>query len=154
MQSLSAAASETARPLPILQTDGDHAFGIYLHWPFCMAKCPYCDFNSHVRHQPVDQPPVLRVEGLDGRHPLDTGVVDQDVDVQREVLQRGGVREVHRPAVTADLGGDLLGGRSVQIADRDLRAGSGEHAGTRLTDSGRSAGHQRAASFQGAGVCG
>lgn len=23
-------------------------FGIYLHWPFCEAKCPYCDFNSHV----------------------------------------------------------------------------------------------------------
>ncbi len=23
-------------------------FGIYLHWPFCAAKCPYCDFNSHV----------------------------------------------------------------------------------------------------------
>lgn len=31
------------------------SFGIYLHWPFCAAKCPYCDFNSHVRHQPVDQ---------------------------------------------------------------------------------------------------
>jgi len=26
-------------------------FGIYLHWPFCTAKCPYCDFNSHVRTQ-------------------------------------------------------------------------------------------------------
>jgi len=25
------------------------AFGIYVHWPFCAAKCPYCDFNSHVR---------------------------------------------------------------------------------------------------------
>jgi putative oxygen-independent coproporphyrinogen III oxidase len=29
-------------------------FGIYVHWPFCLAKCPYCDFNSHVRHRPVD----------------------------------------------------------------------------------------------------
>lgn len=29
-------------------------FGIYVHWPFCEAKCPYCDFNSHVsRH--IDQ---------------------------------------------------------------------------------------------------
>jgi len=26
-------------------------FGIYVHWPFCLAKCPYCDFNSHVREQ-------------------------------------------------------------------------------------------------------
>ena len=25
------------------------AFGVYVHWPFCAAKCPYCDFNSHVR---------------------------------------------------------------------------------------------------------
>ncbi|TGQ74980.1 coproporphyrinogen III oxidase [Mesorhizobium sp. M00.F.Ca.ET.186.01.1.1] len=35
----------------------DHSpgFGVYVHWPFCAAKCPYCDFNSHVRHQPVDQ---------------------------------------------------------------------------------------------------
>ena len=36
-------------------TDGDPGFGVYVHWPFCAAKCPYCDFNSHVRHQPVDQ---------------------------------------------------------------------------------------------------
>lgn len=30
-------------------------FGIYVHWPFCAAKCPYCDFNSHVRRE-VDHP--------------------------------------------------------------------------------------------------
>src|SRR5712671_4541718 len=30
-------------------------FGIYVHWPFCLSKCPYCDFNSHVRHAAVDQ---------------------------------------------------------------------------------------------------
>ncbi|MBN9059927.1 MAG: radical SAM protein, partial [Rhizobiales bacterium] len=33
----------------------DPGFGVYVHWPFCAAKCPYCDFNSHVRHQGVDQ---------------------------------------------------------------------------------------------------
>jgi putative oxygen-independent coproporphyrinogen III oxidase len=33
----------------------DAGFGVYVHWPFCASKCPYCDFNSHVRHRPVDQ---------------------------------------------------------------------------------------------------
>ena len=26
-------------------------FAVYVHWPFCLAKCPYCDFNSHVRER-------------------------------------------------------------------------------------------------------
>jgi len=33
----------------------DAGFGVYVHWPFCASKCPYCDFNSHVRHAPVDE---------------------------------------------------------------------------------------------------
>jgi putative oxygen-independent coproporphyrinogen III oxidase len=36
-------------------TAAPDAFAVYVHWPFCLAKCPYCDFNSHVRHQPPDQ---------------------------------------------------------------------------------------------------
>jgi oxygen-independent coproporphyrinogen-3 oxidase len=32
----------------------DPGFGVYVHWPFCLQKCPYCDFNSHVR-EGVDQ---------------------------------------------------------------------------------------------------
>lgn len=38
-----------------LHPTADAGFGVYVHWPFCASKCPYCDFNSHVRHAPVDQ---------------------------------------------------------------------------------------------------
>jgi putative oxygen-independent coproporphyrinogen III oxidase len=31
------------------------AFGVYVHWPFCLSKCPYCDFNSHVRLAAIDE---------------------------------------------------------------------------------------------------
>src|SRR3984885_15289018 len=41
-----------ANPTPIR---ADPGFGIYVHWPFCLSKCPYCDFNSHVRAVPVDE---------------------------------------------------------------------------------------------------
>lgn len=32
----------------------DDRLALYIHWPFCVAKCPYCDFNSHVRST-IDQ---------------------------------------------------------------------------------------------------
>jgi len=34
-----------------LMTTAPQPFGLYIHWPFCRAKCPYCDFNSHVREK-------------------------------------------------------------------------------------------------------
>jgi putative oxygen-independent coproporphyrinogen III oxidase len=36
------------------------AFGVYVHWPFCLSKCPYCDFNSHVRHSGIDEGRFVR----------------------------------------------------------------------------------------------
>ncbi|HET9903656.1 MAG TPA: radical SAM family heme chaperone HemW [Xanthobacteraceae bacterium] len=35
-------------------------FGVYVHWPFCLSKCPYCDFNSHVRHGGIDEARYVR----------------------------------------------------------------------------------------------
>src|SRR5258708_15548348 len=34
--------------------------GVYVHWPFCLSKCPYGDFNSHVRHAAIDETRFLR----------------------------------------------------------------------------------------------
>ena len=49
------ALGRTLFPGASAQMSAEAGFGIYVHWPFCAAKCPYCDFNSHVRHQPVDE---------------------------------------------------------------------------------------------------
>ncbi len=47
---------EIARPAP----DADPGFGVYVHWPFCLSKCPYCDFNSHVRGAAIDEERYLQ----------------------------------------------------------------------------------------------
>ena len=57
---------ESPRPQPAVRatthpmTPSDPGFGVYIHWPFCAAKCPYCDFNSHVRFGGVDEPRFLK----------------------------------------------------------------------------------------------
>lgn len=44
------------------------AFGIYVHWPFCEKKCPYCDFNSHVAKTSVDQALYVRAFEREMQH--------------------------------------------------------------------------------------
>ncbi len=43
-----------------MNTSFDPGFGVYVHWPFCLSKCPYCDFNSHVRHAAIDEARYVR----------------------------------------------------------------------------------------------
>lgn len=47
-----------AAPAPDSNPD-EAGFGVYVHWPFCASKCPYCDFNSHVRAGGIDEPRFL-----------------------------------------------------------------------------------------------
>jgi putative oxygen-independent coproporphyrinogen III oxidase len=49
IRSIAAVASADLGP------PADPGFGVYVHWPFCLAKCPYCDFNSHVRGGGIDE---------------------------------------------------------------------------------------------------
>ena len=48
------AALPSPKRSPGFAQAGDPGFAVYVHWPFCRSKCPYCDFNSHVR-EAVDQ---------------------------------------------------------------------------------------------------
>jgi oxygen-independent coproporphyrinogen-3 oxidase len=41
-------------PLSEVEAASRRTLALYVHWPFCVSKCPYCDFNSHVR-EAVDQ---------------------------------------------------------------------------------------------------
>ncbi len=50
IRSVTALAASTDAGAP-----ADPGFGVYVHWPFCLSKCPYCDFNSHVRGAAIDE---------------------------------------------------------------------------------------------------
>jgi putative oxygen-independent coproporphyrinogen III oxidase len=46
----------------------DPGFALYVHWPFCLAKCPYCDFNSHVRGAAIDEARYVAAFRAEIRH--------------------------------------------------------------------------------------
>ena len=45
------------------QASAGEPLAVYIHWPFCRSKCPYCDFNSHVRREPIDETRWVRAFG-------------------------------------------------------------------------------------------
>jgi putative oxygen-independent coproporphyrinogen III oxidase len=53
-------ASAVEQNDPTAQRNAAASFGVYVHWPFCLAKCPYCDFNSHVRREAIDEARFVR----------------------------------------------------------------------------------------------
>lgn len=73
-------------------------FGIYLHWPFCLSKCPYCDFNSHVAER-IDQA-AWRAALL---RELDEGADRTAGRTVTSVFFGGGTPSLMDPATTAAL---------------------------------------------------
>ena len=74
------------------------ARALYIHWPFCARKCPYCDFNSHVRAS-VDQDLWLRSMLADMRHEASVGG-GEPLD---NVFFGGGTPSLMPPALVAAL---------------------------------------------------
>jgi len=77
----------------------DEAFGVYVHWPFCLSKCPYCDFNSHVRHAAIDEARFLRA--------FTTEVASAAARTPRltvsSIFMGGGTPSLMQPAIVAGI---------------------------------------------------
>lgn len=73
-------------------------FGLYIHWPFCLSKCPYCDFNSHVAER-IDQP-AWRQSLL---RELDEGAERTEGRTVTSIFFGGGTPSLMDPATTAAL---------------------------------------------------
>ncbi len=71
-------------------------FGFYIHWPFCEAKCPYCDFNSHVSRE-IDQKRWLRAYLSE----IDRVAVETPNRVLNSVFFGGGTPSLMHPDVVA-----------------------------------------------------
>ena len=83
---------------------------IYVHWPFCLSKCPYCDFNSHVRER-IEQDrfgAALRAELAWEAARLGPRTVGS-------IFFGGGTPSLMEPRIVADIIGDA--GRLFSLAD-------------------------------------
>ncbi len=89
-------------------------FGIYVHWPFCLAKCPYCDFNSHVRDG-IDQARWARALCAE----LDHFAALAPGRTVTSVFFGGGTPSLMRPATVAAVI-DRIAGRWPLAADAEI----------------------------------
>jgi putative oxygen-independent coproporphyrinogen III oxidase len=71
----------------------DPGFALYVHWPFCLAKCPYCDFNSHVRSAAIDEDRYVAAFGAEIKHRAESA----PGRVVRSVFFGGGTPSLMRP---------------------------------------------------------
>ena len=71
-------------------------FGIYVHWPFCQAKCPYCDFNSHVSRE-IDEGRWLNAYLRE----LDRAAIEMPSRVVNAVFFGGGTPSLMHPDTVA-----------------------------------------------------
>ena len=74
------------------------ARALYIHWPFCLAKCPYCDFNSHVRAK-IDHTLWLRAMLTDMRREAELA----GGEALESVFFGGGTPSLMPPALVAEL---------------------------------------------------
>ena len=123
--------AHAARPEP--------GFGVYVHWPFCAAKCPYCDFNSHVRTSRIDEARFaarFRARNRDHARAAPGRTVDQHLPRRRHAIadaagdrgrdpRRGG-QELDRRAGRRD----DAGGQPVQRRGRRAFAAIARRAST------------------------
>jgi putative oxygen-independent coproporphyrinogen III oxidase len=73
------------------------AFGVYVHWPFCLSKCPYCDFNSHVRHAAIDEDRFVRAFTLE----IETTAARTPGRTVSSIFLGGGTPSLMRPQTVA-----------------------------------------------------
>lgn len=73
-------------------------FGLYIHWPFCQAKCPYCDFNSHVSRE-IDQNRWLRAYLSE----LERTAAQTQTRVLNSIFFGGGTPSLMNPDIVASI---------------------------------------------------
>src|SRR5262245_8341427 len=75
-------------------------FGVYVHWPFCAQKCPYCAFNSHCRHGGWAERAYLDAYLTELRTAAD-GIGTRAVPPVASVFFGGGTPSLMQPETTA-----------------------------------------------------